>query len=500
MREYICMHQRLQAFVSETRTWNFAFAESALTFCITVPSSIRYPVRHLIHTVGSASATSLLVSGSFDAHQQTPEVCRDPFRQPGYLQINQQDRRLTKWIPFFSTNILSIPAPESAKYPADKVPSFTDHSPPEEILDSAPTSWFYHLQKYYRLIYDINKIKNAGGKNPIVLTESQQELVKKMNWLHNRRAVVLGDSVDRIMIQFFCEELNLQPEYGPGGQHTTYSCHIPLLNTTIYHWHVASLYPMRPDWWWLKHIKLVAFEDRFASIFDPDWSKVIGCNGQTPDLVLFQSGLWDERAFRESTRNIKDASDYLLTPDELEKKRKNREKTGLGREGRQLSWDELMFFKARMEKFMSFIKDKFHGTPLLYRGLTTRRDSNIADLATINMDRISRALAASMDIEIFEWARLTTAFSDQFLDYLHVGKGPLSYTWANMFLYYLFRATGGEEYNGKLLKFPDAAGNYVKEGEGAKNVTELKVKETPDFNVTEFWDACHQYNVHWGGR
>ncbi|KAK9477546.1 hypothetical protein V1514DRAFT_112434 [Lipomyces japonicus] len=441
--------------------------------------------------------------GSLDL-SEIPPHCRDPYRVPGYLYVPENKHYLhTQWIPFLDTNFLDVPDPKSAEYPTDVIPFFTDAPPPDTFIERSPHNWFAELYNYRNILKHADEAAN-GKREKLSLSDSQQRLFRRLNWIHNRRVLVLGDSVDRIMIQFFCEDYESHAHFTQGsfgGQHTTYNCHIPSVNLTISHWHVASLYPMRPSWWWLDHIRLVAFEDRFEKLFKPVWDKVIGMNGQTPDLIIFQSGLWDERAFRESSRNFKYPEDEKLSKEQLEKKMSERRKSGLGKEGRQLAWDELVFFKSRMAKFMRYLREKFGAqTPMLYRSLTTRRDSNVADLATINMDRISRLIAQREGVEIFEWARLTSGFSDQYMDYLHVGRGPLSATWGNMMLYYLFRASGGINFNGTIERYPDFSGNYLVEGKGAINVPVFNVKENPDVSVNNFWAECHAYNVFWGGR
>ncbi|KAK9376705.1 uncharacterized protein V1513DRAFT_437877 [Lipomyces chichibuensis] len=441
------------------------------------------------------------VAGFRPSRNSPPSHCRDPYREPGYLHIPDEVSR-TQWVPFVD-DFLDMPSPSTANYPTDKIPEFKDAPPPAEMLSRAPHNWLLDLIQYESILkHTTTKSESASILD---LSSDQADLVRRVNWIHNRRLLVLGDSIDRFMVQFFCEDLNgsyhntQSSQYG--GQHTTFSCSIPYLNFTIYHWHVASMYPMRPHWWWLSHIKHVAFEDRFENLFKPVWNEVISMNGRTPDLIFFQSGLWDERAFRESYRNMKEPDGDKQDDETRKKNEAQRKETGLGREGRQLAWEELEFFKARMSKFIMYLREKFgENTPMMYRSLTTRRDSTNADLPTIDMDRVSRALMARHGLEIFEWARLARGFSTQYQDYLHIGHGPLSVTWANMMLYYLFRATGGVDYDGKFLRFPDPVGQYVKDGNSIRNAPTIEVPERPDTSVERFWNECHEYNIHWGGR
>ncbi|KAJ8102329.1 hypothetical protein POJ06DRAFT_236944 [Lipomyces tetrasporus] len=441
------------------------------------------------------------VSGLRQHIKSSPPHCRDPYREPGYLHV-PKDVSKTQWV-VFDDQFLDRPPPSTADYPTNKEPTFSDAAPPADILAHAPHNWLLDLRRYEPIVERARRTSESA--DILDLSADQQDLIRRVNWIHNRRLLVLGDSIDRFLIQFFCEDLhgkyqNTQNQKY-GGQHTTFSCQIPYLNFTIYHWHVASMYPTRPQWWWLPHVKYVAFEDRFENLFKPVWHDAVGMNGHTPDLVLFESGLWDERALRESYRNMNEPDEDKLDPETRKKKAAERKETGLGREGRQLVWEELEFFRARMNKFIIYLREKFgQSTPMMYRSLTTRRDSNKADLPTINMDRVSRALMDRHGVEVFEWARLASGFSNQYQDYLHIGHGPLSVTWANMALYYLFRAAGGVDHNGTFLRFPDPVGQYVKDGKTILNAPTINIPEHPDTTVDKFWTECHEYNIHLGGR
>ncbi|KAK9371103.1 hypothetical protein V1509DRAFT_615793 [Lipomyces kononenkoae] len=437
-----------------------------------------------------------------EAEQGFPPQCSDPYRQPGYLYV-PSDPIDVQWIPYFETDFVDLPDPNSTIYPTDKAPKFSDDGPPLDVIKRSPHNWHKDLVNYLNTLQAVENQTTTTDAKPIDFTAEQQDLISRVNWVHNRRVLVLGDSVDRFMIKFFCRDLGQEakiendPDYG--GDHTTMACHIPLFNFTIYHWHVASLYTFRPEWFWLPHVKYVPFEERFDKLFKPVWHEVIGMNGQTPDLILFQSGLWDERVFREAGRF--EDGDLKLPEEERKKKYDALSKVGLGRGGRQLVWEELVFFKSRMDKFITFVRDKFGAdVPLMYRSLTTRQESHSMDLAGINMDRVTRALVEKRSIEVFEWARIAAAFSTQYMDKLHIGRGPLSYTYSNMLMYYLFRAAGGVEYNGTISQSPDSVRQYVSDTDTVTGAPKIQIKKKPDTGVNKFWAECHQYNIHWGGR
>ncbi|KAK9470712.1 uncharacterized protein V1510DRAFT_398726 [Dipodascopsis tothii] len=416
---------------------------------------------------------------------QVPPQCADPFRQPGFLAAKDGEPRSARWVPFGDAAVAARPAPPSALYPPVDAagqavaPVFTEALPPADVLGAAPRNWLADLVDYHKLLERIDAYKIAGKQ--FDLTASEQRLVRELNWVHGRRLLLMGDSVDRHMAQIFCREfghdsLETATQRNAdgtvrvhGGKHTTASCHLPLLNFTIAHWHIASMYTMRPDWWWLDHVDTVAFEERFPKYYLPDLAHVAGLDGAAPDLVLFQSGLWDERVFRENA-----IAKFPGTKPEAMKV------FPLAKEGRQLVWDELEFFRARFRKFVGLIKTTFPGTPLMYRALTSRREQTANDLPTINMDRLNRHVAVAEDIEVFEWARLVQGFSAEYLDYLHVGHGTGSVLWGQMVLYYLFRAAGG----------------YVHEGRGVRGAPAIALGAP----AADGWAECHPYNVHWGGR
>ncbi|KAK9364369.1 hypothetical protein V1509DRAFT_636619 [Lipomyces kononenkoae] len=443
-------------------------------------------------------------AGSELESENMSSQCSDPYRQPGHLYVPESDEFDVQWIPYFETDFLNIPDPESAQYPTASAPNLTYGGPPPEIIKRSPHKWHRDLINYVDVLRRIQNF-TANDSKPLDLNDVQKDIIVRLNWIHNRRVLFLSDSVDQYMIDFFCEDLgqlatkSSHPIYG--GVHTTGSCHIPLLNFTIYHWHIASLYTYRPDWFMPAHVKYVAFEERFENLFKPVWNGSIGMNGQSPDLVLFQSGLWDERVFRVAAKVLEDGDDDDKLPEKQRKWKYQRLGRILGeREGRQLFWEELVFFKSRMEKFIKFIRDIFGAdVPLMYRSLTMRQESRSADLAGLDMDRVTRALATKHGVEIFEWSRLGAAFSGQYMDNIHVGHGPLSYTWSNMLLYYLFRATGGVEYNGALAQFPDSVKQYVIDGQAVKGAPLIHVSRNPDTSL-KFWAQCHDYNIHWGGR
>ncbi|KAK9378908.1 uncharacterized protein V2V93DRAFT_374489 [Kockiozyma suomiensis] len=380
----------------------------------------------------------------------------DPYRRPGLLlrrscndsqPIDYADP-LARWIPLDFENLTS---PVEAEYPplassAEYDAFYIDNN---ETVDNAaqsraPISWMARLVQYQALL---KKTADASEYD-----EVEQELSDNMQWVHGRRILLLGDSVDRHNVFSFCTFLGLEPEETAGpelpAKHSTAYCHSPLLNFTIVQWHIPSMATHKPENWWFRpEMKIVAFEKRFADIFIP-WSFENGILQHTsPDLVLFQSGLWDERAFAEATHYYETASQsqdgkrpYWKTP------------------RKQVTYQHLHFLSVRLRKLVATVRQLFGDSiPLMYRAQIPRGQHTIRadDLGVISIDRMARVLAEQLDIEVFEWGKIVYGFDDEYMDDLHP-KPANSLTWVfcDMVMSYLFRSVGGVEVEGKVVRGP----------------------------------------------
>lgn len=269
-----------------------------------------------------------------------------------------------------------------------------------------------------------------------------------LGWLWGRRLLIFGDSVDRYMIQFFCEEFGYTMQQP--GPHRTATCEVLSLNLTLIHWHFAGSWTYRPDWWWMDDMKEIPFEERWPKLWAPMLDTTVRGRNGMPDLILWNNGLWDQRALWE-------AAEAHHKPDSI-----------LGRRERQLAWQEVRFIAARIQKFVQRIHEEFPGVPTMFRATTIHRDSNARDANTLELDRVSRAVAERAGHEIFEWGRLMSAFSMLYKDNTHIGKGAGSWLWSDMILESLARAAH--------------VGNSAR---------------APYFDG---WDACHSRLISWGGR
>ncbi|KAI5779136.1 hypothetical protein EDC01DRAFT_320136 [Geopyxis carbonaria] len=344
------------------------------------------------------------------------DKCYDPYREPGYFWQPKGSYRDSRWIPFTS-DLMSAPDPPAATYPADpaNMPTFSITPPEEEFLNSPHTP--PNLMK--DLLTEYKALKAQSTPESVTLA-AETPYTGPMAFLQNRRILVLGDSVDRFMVQFFCAELGLDMTQSPVRQSTA-ACHLPLLNFTLVHWHFSGSYPARPDWWWMPEMEQVAFEDRLPAIWAPTFNTTLGTT--RPDLILWQGGLWDQRMFWESGAA---AADPALASRE-----------------RQMAWSETRFAIARLRQFVKLLKETLGAdTPMMYRTVTMHRDSSGNDALMYELDRIGRAVGREAGGEVFEWGRLVSGDQWLYMDKTHLSRGEASWLYMNMLLGYLKRAAG----------------------------------------------------------
>ncbi|KAJ4004714.1 hypothetical protein NW752_009620 [Fusarium irregulare] len=376
--------------------------------------------------------------------------CQDPYRQPGYLyipaDINGTDQyKKTQWIPF-SDDLLDAAAPDYAVYPPAGEVIFNATEPESDYAkhSSTPRQW---LPEAIAESARRKKAINADGKTKVDAFASMKD-DGDFGWLWGRRIILFSDSVDRFMMQFFCSEFK-RPMQQP-KPHTIASCSIPEFNLTFTHWHHAGSMTYRPEWWWMDDMEEIAFEERWDKYWTPMYDQVRGPNNR-PDLILWQNGLWDQRAFWEAGEANHEMDVYPM-----------------GTRVRQLVWQEIRFAAARTRDFVERIQREFPGSPTMFRSMTVHRMSDATDASIYDLERLSRAIAARAGHEVFEWGRMITSLSMLYKDKTHPGKGPASWLWGNMVLEYLARVGG--------------AGDETR---------------TPYFDG---WDECHDELVGWGGR
>lgn len=363
--------------------------------------------------------------------------------------MDHSERRNARWIPY-TDEFLEADFPSTAKYPKPNGQDvFFGVSEVEKAFaesDSTPQSRMHAVvaEDQRRRESVTVEFKNQTADDFVAMKDEGH-----LGWLWGRRVLFLGDSVDRFMIQFFCEELGRQ--MSQPAPHTTATCEIPTFNLTLIHWHYAGSWTYTPDWWWMDDMKEIAFEERFTKMWEPMLDTTVRGPTGKPDLIMWQNGLWDQRALWECGEAHYNETDPL------------------GQRERHLEWEEIRFIAARVRKLVQFLREQFGSdVPTMFRAFTVHRESNARDANLYELDRLSRAIAEKAGHEIFEWGRIITAFSMLYKDQTHPGKGTASWLWANMMLDYLARSA--------------AAGDP---------------ERAPYFDG---WDACHEHLLGWGGR
>ncbi|KAK9365687.1 hypothetical protein V1509DRAFT_632486 [Lipomyces kononenkoae] len=425
-----------------------------------------------IYSVQVGSGLSVVARNALDAESfagRIPHECVDPYKIPGYM-YTAEGKEETRWIPFYPSFFDLPDLPETEyPHPEDRGDILLDNRTVDDaILNTAPVPWFRMLQQYYNYLKRVNETNESSQPEP-ELTESDEFIRDHMSWVKNRRILLMGDSLDRNQLQYLCEDLGLQ-FVEEGGKHltkqTTAYCHVPHVNITFVQWHIAGMYTYRPDWWWMP-MKVVSFEDRYKEIFEPvSMPRVIGASGSGPDLILLQSGLWDQVAFLSGAHNQR----MQALPEE------ERTRFVIGRPKEPLTIDQLRFVSKRFIKFVEFMKDVFgDNVPMMYRSLTVRKEGKDEDAGILSIDRMLRSLVTTrFDMEIFDWSRLAYGAVHEYKDFIHFTRGRMSLLFSDMLLHYLFRASGGVEVEGVVKKWP---------------------QEVTVNNLKANWNMCHDYLV-----
>ncbi|KAM0552637.1 hypothetical protein ACHAPJ_007734 [Fusarium lateritium] len=394
-----------------------------------------------------------------EATPEPPRNCQDPYRRPGYLYIPKEPKayRDTQWIPFDNEYLNSEP-PEYAAYPAKHELVFNDTAVEPEFLnaDGNPQQWMRMavVENRRRRKAAEGRIPPTRGAKAVDFTDMKDNA--GLGWLWGRRVVMFGDSVDRYMTQFFCEEFGSEIQFpieDISGKQAKATCSVPALNFTMVYLHSVGSFTYRPNWWWIDKLKDVPWEERWDKFWKPHEAPIQGPNGR-PDLILWQNGLWDQRAFWEGGAAMHNEGETPMTL-----------------KHRQMAWEEVRFVTARIKKIAQRLNDEF-GTeaPIMFRALTVHRETGMGDAIMMEMDRLGRAVSEQAGHEMFEWARIIQLLGNLYQDGLHPGKGPASWLWGNMILEYLARSAGAEIGG-------EARSPYFKG-----------------------WDACHKDLSGWGGR
>ncbi|KAK9379443.1 uncharacterized protein V2V93DRAFT_373798 [Kockiozyma suomiensis] len=441
-------------------------------------SSAQYKVKQ------KAAGHEEVITFTHTATQYAPEPtgpyvhpCEDPYQRPGYLYIppytpvkvseddddegKGDERKFMEdapeysgkgrpwfldaaYVPYYDDLIIRK-VPSLAQYPlsedlANDVDNawtnkfFSDEREiPASILKTAPINWMQHLRDF------------------VSTSHPSRELRDSLRWLRNKRILIMADSLDRDLLMSMCAILGLKGKKSLYGHNTVSYCSAGRLNFTIYHWDLASMYISRPKWWWLPHMEEVSFENRTETIFKDHIPETFGdLFSGAPDLVLYQSLLYDWRADMEGLRTRRKFlaelnKDISTDPIPLV---------------RPMLWFELDFYRARQQKFITYMRDLFgNEVPFLFRAAIPRGSNRKSEGGLYALDAMARLVANSFGVEVFEWGHILEGYSTiAYSDSVHVKRGPHAVIYANMLLYYLFRAAGGVESRGAVKTWPSEDG------------------------------------------
>ncbi|KAK9449197.1 uncharacterized protein V1518DRAFT_373597 [Limtongia smithiae] len=393
----------------------------------------------------------------------TADKCENPYSKDGYLYFD--DPADTRSAQFFPFDVLLAAADDNsdADPVIDGVHYFGGETVPRprpETFKLAPHNWYNDLQHL--------QWERKNNKSPAFRALLEQRVA----WMKDKTVLLIGDSTDRYLSLYFCENaLGGHLKFALGGIHSTSSCVVPALNLTILTWHVASLYETKPKWWMNPTMTIVSWEERWSQFFMPSlvWGR--DSRGQyfrhtrtRPDLIIVQSGLWDHNVFVAA----KQAQDSLSARTAAEAKSIQMDHS------RAFNYRELRYFALRMDKILGDIVAEFPDTPVLCRSLTQR--ANGSENAGMNQFGLALSYACrKRDIEMMPFGRIVRdmiGVPGAYADFIHFREGAISSLFHNMMLWYLNRAAGGVESQGQLVR--NASGGPT---------------------TLANWNRCHNYHM-----
>ena len=389
-----------------------------------LPSSIA-------HHVTSSSPSSSDLERQYAYH--------DAYRKPGYLHVNQSDYKATRWIPY-SREFFDAPPLDIAAYPVpeDFQLDFDAQYIEEQFLRSpnVPRSWMNEVaaesDRRIKLV-----LSDLPAKNQTELFSAERN-GKDLGWLWGRRFLAIGDSVDRIMMNSFCEEVQGKWEE---KWHDSSLCQVPSFNLTLVHFHVISMLNYKPPWFEPRDMP-TPFEERWEELWaDLRHDHVRGMNGRGPDLIFWQTGLWDQfKLFFDLSAHVHGPS----TEDENVYQNSSDPQAIFRTNKRQAVWHEIRYMTTRLQKVFGLLRKEFGSdVTIMYRALTFHIGGmSNHDYILHEFDRLQRALAANTGHEVFEWGSIMNGYSLLYTDETHLGKGPATWLWGNMFLQYMAKAVG----------------------------------------------------------
>ncbi|KAK9351025.1 hypothetical protein V1523DRAFT_418007 [Lipomyces doorenjongii] len=379
--------------------------------------------------------------------------CINPYAQPGFIWMETRNTiDNTTWVPFYN-GLLDEQFSQlwdTKGEPVDKIVDdtryFPNNFPPNDFLKVTPTQWFQLLRQHKNVSDAVSTEKRPGRKTES--TKILRNLEKQLYWLQNRSLLVVGDSVDETFVSHLCTSLATALDYEPtnsSNETSIVTCNIREWNLTITHWQLgcvgyncSSSAVETPE----------SIDQKWDRYFIPTSDSVIGQNGVSPDLVIFQLGLWAEQFFVNQYREY------------VHRKRMDYSRT--------LNFNELVLYTRLLRRTISKLRNLYgYQVPILYRTVALKNTA-LQDIAALNLDSAARYACRELDIEIMDFGWIVRGYYSFYSDDVNIGEGPLSALWANMVFWYLFRSQGGVEVRGDLVRMPDM-----------------------DMTTVDVWNMCH---------
>lgn len=165
------------------------------------------------------------------------------------------------------------------------------------------------------------------------------------------------------------------------------------------------------------------FEARIAEVMLPAMREH-GFGDRTPDLVVASSLFWDEKFLDERGR-----AGAATTG-------------GVDRgSAHGFWWNELAWFRGRVRALVGLVRDLWPHTPVMFRTRQLRAAADDFHLLTIfQLDQGLRALGRELGVKLFTWGDKLEGYNVYYDHDQHFAKGPNTYLFGDMLLFYLRRA------------------------------------------------------------
>lgn len=162
------------------------------------------------------------------------------------------------------------------------------------------------------------------------------------------------------------------------------------------------------------------FEMRFEQIMIPQMTK-LGYEKRVPDLVLASSLFWDEKFLDERGRGASKTVDRGSA--------------------HGFWWNELAWFRGRVRLLVRRVREIWPKTPVMFRTRQLRANADDFHLLTIfQLDQGLRALGKELGVKLFTWGDKLEGYNVYYDNDQHFAKGPNTYLFGDMLLFYLRRA------------------------------------------------------------